>query len=202
MIEEITSLGYGEFSKRYHGTLGFLASASGKKRVVSVIDVGRSYTLVTDKNNTEYRLNNDTGCQMEFTQVPSQWFQPVKDCVVYVHRRPERQWRRGICADNTQIWTPRKSGESLMNIAVDAGKISQLFYPDSDSKDFDDLYKINCGLWSKYFAWTVNTVWLKNLPIGKVDHKTKTITLATGLFEQEMRDALIRSNSEYQVKIQ
>lgn len=197
MIEEITRAGREEFSRRYQGTFGFLESASGKKQVVTITEVGSAYTEVQDGNRIPYRLNNDTGCSLEFTQVPSQWFHPDEHHVVYVCRRPERMWKRGICPDNTLMFLPVKG--NLQNINMDVRKVSQIFYPDKESDAFDDILKIRCGLWSKLIAWADTTVFVKDVAVGTVDHEKKTVKLEKVQFQQEVRDALVRSNSEYSV---
>jgi len=197
MIEEITRANREEFSRRYQGTYGFLTSDSGKKQIVTVAEVGSVYTEVHGIDRTPYRLNNDTGCTLEFTQVPSQWFQPDDDHIVYVCRRPERMWKRGICPDNTNMFVPNKG--KLEMISVKADRVSQIFHPDKDVEAFDDITKIKCGLWSRLIAWADTTVFVKDVPVGTVDHERKLVMLDKVQFQQEVRDALVRSNSDYSV---
>lgn len=200
MIEQIIRDNSRELEKRYQGTYGFLQSESGKKLLVSVDSITERYTVVSDDKKNQYQLNSDTGCELEFTQVPCQWFNPCEGVIVYVNRRPERQWKRGICSANTLLSIPRLSGSDFYTAKMNAGKVSQLFYPDPNSKAFDSELKTKCGLWSKYFAWSMDTVYVRDMVIGKVDHELKTIKLDDyELFQQELKDALIRSKSEYKV---
>jgi hypothetical protein len=201
MIEQITAGNSHELDRRYRDTYGFLRKKSGDRLLVSVRAVDPRYTLVRDFKGNDYQLNSDTGCELEFTQVPSQWFQPSPKTLVYVCRRAERQWKRGICQANTLLRTPRKNGRELLSIDVTPQRIAALFHPEEDTNAFHEAtYDLNCGLWSKYFAWAEDTVWARDNPIGKVDHKDKTVILDDPeLFSQEIRDALVRSNSEYKV---
>jgi len=200
MIEEITSGNAREFEKRYSGTYGFLETKTGSKMLVEIRSVGEARTLVRDMKNNSYSLESDQGNKLEFTQVPSQWFNPKPGVIVYVHRAPERQWKRGICDSNTTMLAPSPSGKVLRAINVAGGRVAQLFHPDPESTAFDDIKPIECGLWGKFFAWAVNTVYVKNIPIGEVDHKAKTVKLYDpDMFHQEMMDALRRSNSDYKV---
>lgn len=201
MIEVITRERSPEMAQRYQGTFGFLKTEAGKKLLVNILNVDTRYVEVQDCKGNNYTLASDTGCELEFTQVPSQWFQPDPDHIAYVTRRAERQYKRGICQGNTTIYTPHPTGTILNVIDTTPDRIEALFNPGVENKAFSKVNKLACGLWSKFFAWAVNTVYVKDLNVGTVDHEKKEITLATSLFQQEMRDALTRSNSAYIVKV-
>lgn len=188
--------------QRYRGTYGFLKNGAGKKLLVEILNVDARFTQVQDTKGNQFTLASDTGCELEFTQVPMQWFQPDPDHIAYVYRRAERQYKRGICAANTNIMVPRKNGYLLTNVDTSAAKIEALFNPEDGQSAFKDINKIKCGLWSKFFAWAEGYVYVKDMLIGTVDHETKIITLEDGMFVQEMRDALNRSNSTYVVKVE
>lgn len=200
LIEPITRANSREMVQRYQETYGFLKTVSGKRILVEIDAIREGYTVCSDAKGNKYQLNSDTGLELEFTQVPSQWFSVAPKKIVYVSRKADRQWKRGICHANTSIMAPRKSGESLFGVNVTPGAIEQLFYPSEDDNSFTSCYDMNCGLWSKHFAWAENCVYVRDLLIGTVDHKDKTIKLDDKeLFSQEMRDALVRSNSDYRV---
>lgn len=201
MIEQITSDNYREFSARYLGTIGFLKSKSNERLVVSVDEITAAAVVVSNHEGVSYRLNSDTGCELEFTQVPCQWYQADKNHIVFLTRKPERQWKRGISLDNTNLIIPASTGEYGVSIKPTVSRITQALIPGVDTGAFNGMTPIVCGLWSKYFAWAVNSVWVKDTMIGKVDHGTKEITLNYPQFQQELRDALIRSNSTYTVKV-
>jgi hypothetical protein len=201
MIEVVTRDRSPEMAQRYAGTYGFLKTDAGKKILVEIRDVQARYTEVTDSKGNNYTLASDTGIELEFTQVPSQWFQPDKDHIVYVTRKPDRQYKRGICDANTTLYTPYRDGTGLQAIGTDAKRVEAIFNPTGDSQAFASIRKIACGLWSKFFAWAGETVYVKDMSIGKVDHENKKIKLNDDMFLQEMRDALARSNSDYVVKV-
>lgn len=201
MIEQVTRSNAGAMRERYEQTIGFLTTTSGRKIPVEIQEVGGTRTIVQDAAGNRYTLTCDTGCELEFTQVPSQWYQPDPNHIVYIARKAERQWKRGICDANTSLAVPIKGRTALYTIGLDRGKISQVFYPEPNSAVFDDIKSIKCGLWSKYFAWADGVVWVKDMQIGKVDHVTKTVTLGADTFEQELRDALNRSNADYKVVV-
>jgi hypothetical protein len=196
LVEEIKSTNAAENRSRYNGTLGFLTTESNKKLVVLIEEVGSSYTKVVDENGIAYTLKNDTGCKLEFTQVPSKWFRITPKHIGFVCRRAERQYKRGICVDNTRLYIPDKSiGLLVKDITPEI--IQQLFYP---TTDIDVSFPIvPCGMFSDYFAWINTNLYIKTVPIGTVDHNTKKITLLTKIFEQELKDALNRSMSEYRL---
>lgn len=200
MIEQITSDNYREFSARYLGTIGFLRSKSNKKIVVSVDEITSKAVTVTDSEGVNYNLNSDTGCYLEFTQVPSQWYQPDENHIVFLTRKPERQWKRGINTENTSMMLPDGAGAVGIACRPTVTKLAAVLTPEEEIGAFATHPEIKCGLWSKYFAWAVNYVWVKDMLIGTVDHKAKEITLSYPQFNQELRDALVRTNSFYCVK--
>lgn len=201
MIEQITSDNYREFSNRYLNTIGYLHSSSGKKIVVSIDAISSSNVVVSTHQGVQYVLNSDTGCELEFTQVPSQWYQVDDFHIAFLARKPERQWKRGINLENTAVWIPHTGGKTLGSYRPTIEMISSLL-GEEKTGGFSRYAKIKCGLWSKYFAWSEETVWVKDIPIGKVDHESKIVDLTLKQFQQELTDALIRSNSDYSVKVQ
>lgn len=203
MIEVVTRARAPEMAQRYQGTYGFLKTGSGKKILVTINDVDTSSVEVMDVKSNKYTLASDTGCELEFTQVPSQWFQPDPDHIAYVNRRPDRQYKRGICPGNTNVFIPASCGKYLVGADTTAARINALFNPTDPEalRAFSRYSRMKCGLWSKFFAYAQDTVYCKDLVIGTVDHELKVIMLNDNVFAQEMRDALVRSNSDYTVKI-
>lgn len=202
MIEVVTRERAPEMAQRYQGTYGFLKTPAGKKILVDILNVDGRYTEVKDTKGNNYTLASDTGCELEFTQVPSQWFQPDKQHIAYVTRRPERQYKRGICAGNTAIYTPRLGRQTLFVVDTTQERIDALFNPSEDNaRAFRSVIPSHCGLWGKFFAWADGNVFVKDMYIGTVDHEDKSIKLENSLFAQELRDALNRTNCSYSVKV-
>jgi hypothetical protein len=201
MIEVVTRERSPEMAARYQGTYGFLKNGAGKKILVNIINVDARFTTVQDSKGNDYTLASDTGCELEFTQVPSQWFQPDPKHIAYVTRRPERQYKRGICDNNTSMYIPNKSGSALLFTETTPDRIEALFGPVEENDSFRTHTPHNCGLWSKFFAWVEEYVYAKDMLIGTVDHKAGEVTLHDDLFLQEVRDAIARSNAVYSVKV-
>lgn len=196
MKEVLTRANSTEFKARYYGTYGFLKAPSGKKLAVLITESGSSYTMCRDMDGNSYRLNNDTGCELEFTQVPNGWHTIHPGKVVYIYRLPERQWKRGISPENTGIKTFDNKG-NLYQIDFEPEIIQQIFYP--TEMEYEPT-GIECGTYGKFFAWGINKIYVKDIEIGTVDHKTASIKLSLPIIEQELKDALARTRTMYEIR--
>jgi hypothetical protein len=197
IVADITSHDNREFRNRYVGTVGLLTSSSGKKIPVIISASNEAVTEVADFLGNKYSLLSDRGNTLEFTQVKSQWYQPDPHHIIYTCRKAERQWKRGMSADNTEMYFPEDG--LILSLQATVQRIGQIWYPAPDAEVFQAIPNGVCGLWSKDFAYHDGHVFARNIRIGTVDHEGKMILLDNDLFLQELQDAVRRKNTNYQV---
>lgn len=102
MRDSPTSENWGDFSQRYKDTYGFLLGESAKKVLVRVDNVSEDSVRFVDDSGHEYFARVDAGVQFEFIPVDMGAYN-VRKGVLLVNRQPARQWKRGICRNNTSI---------------------------------------------------------------------------------------------------
>lgn len=206
MIDTPTHANIADFKQRYQGVMGWLHSekADKGKSAVVVSSVTANKVTFKDSNDNEYYANVDTGVQFEF--VPTQRaFYNTADTVFLVQRIPARQWKRGICVDNTDIselingvligqpttvnW--RKAAFSVMTSTLPGKEALSSFFEGGRS---------SVAL-SKYFALSGNSLFFLTLLAGEFNKKTKTITLFKEfqMIRQELGDLINRNNYPFKV---
>ena len=119
MIAEFTSNGAEDFRQRFRGVFGWFISPETKNEtLVKVTDVTARQTTFVDKEGQEYVAFADKQLQFKFIPVQQSVF--TFDGMPYLAQRvPARQYRRGICGDNTSI----RSVASYVGRPVDFGVV-------------------------------------------------------------------------------
>lgn len=144
-------------------------------------------------------------------------FDTVNNCFVYSHA-PERQWRVGLCSDNTILQSPcaeaiRNTNEKLIGQMNSFNEpygngLHYLFFPKKDKSISEACYQIKSA--GKY-ATNVNRLWSVSLGLNPQTHhlyylthligiiKNGAITLTDKIFRQEVIDLIHRSGDNYDV---
>lgn len=181
MREEFTRNGAGDFSRRYQGTYGYFLSGEGKKVMVQVDQVGEEQVHFTDKNKNPYTANADRGNVFEFIPVERGLYDCAAD-MIYVDRRPARQWKRGICNENTYLYS-FSSGD---NVSVVFNRLEAVFGGDKSNNLQDWLNKKRTGVaFNRQFGVWNGLLYLYNRVIGKI---VKDVFKVDPIFVQEMKD--------------
>jgi hypothetical protein len=196
MLDTLTSANHTDFRQRYLGTYGWFHTG-GRKLLVYVNEVSDREVVFSDRQGTSYNVFRDSGLEFEFIPVDRGWFNTVNGAV-YLARVPARQWHRGICKSNTQIYTPTKEG-SFTATGVGIRILSEIFENKVTVKDALDKYVVgsNSVALSKHFAITPAAKFaFYDQLVGTVDHKEGkfTLTLTDNLIHQEVSDLIRRNN--------
>lgn len=196
MIDTPTHANISDFKQRYQGVLGWLnPDKPTEKRAVYVASVGPSKVVFRDSSGNDFYANVDAGVQFEFIPTQKAWYNTDRN-VFLVQRVPARQWKRGICEDNTQINEVFKG--TLFHGPLELSWREAIFKIMTDTIDYEKATakylkgdRDSVAL-SKHFAMSGNSLYFYNIEVGKLD-KTR-ITLSLPMVQQELSD-LIRRNS-------
>lgn len=194
MRDSLTSENVRDFSARYRNTFGWLIGENDKRTLVQVTAVSDDKVRFVDIRGAEYFASADKGVQFEFLPVTRGVFNIGNGQVVFVCRVPARQWHRGICANNTQLFVidPKHGLEQL---PVDLKYVNLLFNTKVDVKDLVNRFladAVKSVALDKHFALVGDKVWFMNNPIGSIT--SNNIKLDNDMFRQELSD-VIRRNS-------
>ena len=191
MIDTPTSNNLADFKQRYSGVFGWLC-VDGQRSLVYISNVNSKYVTFTDSEGGQYFANIDAGVEFDFAPVMRGWYNtPIG--VFYMSRVPARQWKRGVCADNTFIAPAQhpdyhRSGVDWNKAAFSILSVVQPF-PSADDK---------CLAYSKHFANINGRLYLYTQRIGEVfNNKVK---LASPLFRQEFLDMCRRNQLTLEVE--
>lgn len=202
MLDSPTGRNVADFKQRYQGVIGWLHQPAGNKVAVFVSNVTSSKVTFKDKADAEYYANVDAGVQFEFIPTQRAWYN-VKDAVYLVQRVPARQWKRGICSDNTFFQQLTKDTLMLtvapwttvafevMGAALPAAAVV---------KEYRQQQRDAVAL-SKHFALSASKVFFLNIQIGDVVRADKTIIIAPAyhMVRQELTDVINRNNYPFKV---
>lgn len=195
MREEFTRSGSVDFSRRYQGTFGYFCSGE-KKVLVSVETVGENSVHFLDKHKNPYTANADQGNVFEFLPV-EQGLYDCGDDLIHVCRRPARQWKRGICLENTNLY----SFNNRQAVGVTFARLESIF---GEKPKVANLYKQvmagqrrGCAL-NTQFGIHDNAVYCYNRMVGS---RTKDTLTVEGLWQQELRDIARDLGLDFKVEV-
>jgi hypothetical protein len=191
MKEEFKAAGWRDFAQRYENTFGWFITELGERKLVQLTDVTDAVLRFVSKEGMTYFAHADKGNVFEFIPVTKGVYQYGED-VVYVCRKPARQWKRGLCHDNTLIQNLSYGGF----IEVDFPIIESI-YKDNDNvvleKFREDMSPFNVAL-DNIFSINGNRLMLYGNNIGMFNREREEVILTSPIFKQEVKD-LFRSLS-------
>lgn len=203
MIDSPTGRNLADFKQRYQGVVGWLRQPNSQEKVaVFVSNVNSSKVTFKDASDAEYYANVDAGVQFEFIPTQRAWYN-TKDATYLVQRVPARQWKRGICSENTSF--QKLTGDVLM--IPDEAWTTIAFKVMSTVLNVKELVpaylmgqRSSVAL-SKHFAIGGSSLYFINLKIGEVNRNKGTITLSPRyeMVRQELTDVLTRNNFSFKV---
>jgi hypothetical protein len=191
MREEFTSSNSKDFGQRYVGTFGWFEKPDGGKVMVLVGSISKEYVTFYDKNNFEYTAKADMGNVFSFLPVQKGLYE-YQDDIVFISRVPARQWKRGICLDNTSV---RSFNRGLSQIDFSYNLLEKIFGENEDTllQKFKENYSGNLLLGRSFVIYN-NLCYIYNNIIGSYSPTTTTIYLTNSLFLQEITDILRMKN--------
>lgn len=186
MKEVFTSSGYSDFKQRYANTYGWYEKEDKSQILVNVASVDADRVVFRDDKGIDYFAYADFG--NVFTFLPVQrglyWYE---GSIIYMSRLPARQYKRGICDNNTSIFDMHKQ----YAVAVDYHLLKTIFGKQENPslEKFKTTYTGDV-LFNKTFAIIGEKVFLYNIVIGTYNTSKKEITLENSLFQQELQDVM------------
>lgn len=205
MIETPTRNNLADFKQRYSGVMGwYMDKDSQAKTLVRVHSVGTDRVTFRDSvGNTFYALV-DGGIAFEFLPVEKAW-RNTKDNTYYIHRVPARQWRRGICEENTTIHSlPAMLGQDYEQIGWYERIFAVYSTPQDYSKEVTRFLadKRPHVAISPHFAVNKDSLFFNNIKVGKYVAKNTEFQLSDSgvMIEQEVRDCITRNKYPFTVR--
>lgn len=188
---------WSDFRQRYANTYGWYEKDNGEQVLVQVTSVNERSTTFVDKNGLTYYANADKGNAFHFIPVQKGLGYYDKD-IICVSRTPARQWKRGICLDNTRLrnisqQTSMDLSHKLLESFLDKEKIKGRL--EEFKKSFTGHVILN-----SFLSLTNNVMIYENI-IGKFIKKDRKITLNNDVFQQEVLDALKYNGLDITVEV-
>lgn len=198
MQDTYTSSNHRDFNARYSHTYGWLVK-NNTKLLVYLLEGDNDYLSFRTDTTHVYRANINAGTIFEFIPIKQGWFNSSDNQVVFLQRIPARQWKRGICSENTRASILASYPHST---DLDYKLLySLLVNPINITKDFI-VNNVNNGLpvaLSNYFAISnKQEVYFYHQNIGVFSKNT--IVLNDNLVLQELSDCVNRLNLNWTIK--
>lgn len=187
-----------DFAQRFAGVFGWYLTDENKEILVRIEEVGNNKLTFTDENNLEYTANADRDVKFKFIPVQKRVFMFEGSCFVS-QRRPLRQYKRGMCSENTDFLLIPASIRSPVTFPIVKAYLNPQ-YTETISRYKDDP-EYTIGALSPLFSVRVGSVYLYNVLIGKYDTKNKVVMLDDDLFQQELIDLFTKENIQHNVVV-
>lgn len=189
---------YVDFRKRFAGVFGFLSMENQEPLLVQVMDVNVNRVLFVDANNSEYSAKADAGVAFEFLPVDRKVVNTDKT-VLYMCRKPARQWQRGVCAANTSILDV----VSGRNLEVSFKTVAPMWGINKNYATQLNEYLMGTRkslAISDRFSIVGDKVFLFDVPIGRKG-ELQNVFKIVNLFKQEFSDCVQRKNLPFFVEL-
>lgn len=189
MYDSLTKDNWRDFSQRYRGTYGWYTPESGKPIPVHITQVNEENVQFQGLDGGEYMALADKGVKFKFMPFNRKIYIGKDRNAYTVSRRPARQWRRGVCSDNTIVYQLRDGGARAVGIPV-AMKVLML----EEGESLTSGVKL-----SDHFALIGNSVFLYENLIGTTVNNDIGLLNEYSMFKQELRDAIRDKQLNYKV---
>jgi hypothetical protein len=200
MLEKFQSANSRDFRQRYEGTFGYFTNPVTKsKKLVKLTGVGDTSVSFTDKEGVKYEAVADRDLEFEFIPLERKLFLSGGH-LMYVERKPARQWSRGVCDNNTRI----TNLSTNIPVAVNFDRIQRSMEPVPDL--YTQMQKIKnksakSVLFNSFLGVHNDTLFLYGQAIGEADLETKTLKIREPLFLQEVLDSVRDTGHIFTVEV-
>ena len=185
-LEEFTSGGARDFRQRYLKVFGFFP-VEDREILVRVTEVSDARMSFTDERGIQYTAYADKGVFFRFIPVTKRLFY-YDGRLCLAHRKPARQYQRGITYANTVFQT-------VYGTPLDVDFDSVKAYVNYKSAKLPD----GCKILTDYLGIVDGSVFLYNQMIGAINEKN--VALDVPVFRQEVIDALRINNMKQEVLV-
>ncbi len=176
----------GDFRQRHAGTFGFI-QVNGKPKLVYVNSVDSDSASFSDSDGFRYSAKADGGFEFDFIPVERKWHNTPEGAILSL-RYAARQWRRGICPDNTQLY--EISHGRYTAVEVNFHTISKIYETAALTiKEIQDRYNssFSVALNHAFAVDSKNKVYLFDRVIG-TRVKPNEVRLTMPIVTQELLD--------------
>lgn len=178
-----------DFSKNYLECFGEY-SVNGVPRVVFISSVEGGKVNFNDGGGFDFHVLRNSGIFFDFIPL-AKGFYNTQNHVYYVERLCERQYKKGICSSNTQLFLLK---DLFTSTDITCGNLSAIKYGVSQKKN-GGAYAI-----SRHFAVSsTGDVYCFKQSIGVANDNK--IVLFDDTFKQELEDQIKRNNLEITVSV-
>lgn len=118
-----------EMTKKYLNTYLIHVSPQGKENVVQYLGYESGVHHLSDKHGMRLKFKHETN-EMLVCKFPERCMFNFKGVALEFTRRPNRQFRRGICKDNCCIINPIHNLFGLSNFVLDHAVIAAALQPE------------------------------------------------------------------------
>lgn len=135
--------------------------------------------------------------EVEFI-LPRKGFFNANGYAYMLYRIPARQYKRGVCTDNTAIVKLTAGGnfdEQELNIQLLTAYVEKQAY-----KGFADHGQNSYAVSRRIAVAQNNMIFIDRVRVGSVDYKEKAVTLSQVLFQQEIERALVE-HGQYNMRV-
>jgi hypothetical protein len=186
MKEEFVGAAWKDFQQRYHNTFGWFHKEDGTQLLVKLVAVEKDKLRFIDKRGIDFYASPDKG--NEFTFIPvERGVYDTDEGILFVRRVAVKQYRRGICVENTFI----RSLSSRERFDVTFPILEKIF--GEPSSNLLDLFRAKLAgdvVFDNVFSIVNNKLYLYDTVIGT--YANTTLTLGSKLFKQEVSDLITK----------
>jgi len=188
MKEEFKSEFAKDFAQRYQGVFGWFEKPDKTQLLVQLTRVGEDELTFVDIKGHKFSAYADQGNCFSFLPVERGVYN-TPDGVLAIRRHPARQYKRGICPDNTMF--QNLSSGAAVSVSF---KTVDSVYSTDQAVAVEQFKKKLIGdvAFNKIFALANNQLYVYNLVIGSYDPKEKEFVLHAKIFKQEIEDLVTR----------
>jgi len=187
-LEEFTSEGARDFRQRYLDVFGYFPTGNSYV-LVKVTEVFDTKTNFVDDRGLVYTAYADKGVMFKFIPIVKKLFF-YKKKLCFAHRKPARQYQRGITYNNTIMQSVFGDYMPVEFDTIQAYSNNQ----EQDTEKHDVLL-------NDMLAFYAGSVYLYNLNIGVVMPQSKRVLLTNPLFKQELMDSIRDRGLTYEVEV-
>lgn len=201
MKDSYTDSNAADFKQRYQGTFCWYLNPEGNGRLLVRIDsVNSGEVRFTDIYSRSLAAARNSGVEFEFSPVERGWHTTTDGTLFLTERIPARQWKRGICEDNTALFSFNKG----MLVGLPVRDYLFKFYCNLDTKNEHKEARAlaNRGaVINRHFAISPGNVFMfYSKQEGTFNPDKKEIVLSNKMILPEVKDALRRENLNFSVR--
>jgi hypothetical protein len=200
MLDTFTLDNRRDFNQRYRGSYGWYTEKETQRKIfVLMREVGEDRITFVDQAGNPYMANAGADVVFEFLPATKKLFVFGND-LLYIRRRPQRQWARGINIGNTRLCNVKTPDG---DIALSFPRMVAAIAPQKHSV-LELMAKLSVGeigvaALSNQFGVIGTTLYLYDNAIGTINFPARQIVMSEPMFRQEVQDLMEKNFVGYEV---